>query len=61
MFTCTWLHAHDPAQLGLERFDLLALLADDHAGPRGEDRDRASFAGRSISTRPTDGVRELRP
>src|SRR5690606_36278221 len=30
---------HQPLQVALEQFDVLALLADDHAGPRRVDRD----------------------
>jgi hypothetical protein len=31
--------AHHPAQIGAQRLDVFALLADDHAGARAEDRD----------------------
>jgi hypothetical protein len=39
------LHAHDAAQLGLERLDLLALLADHHAGTGGKDGDARVLGG----------------
>ena len=53
------LHAHDAAQLRLERLDLLALLADHHARTRGEDGD-ARVLRRALDQHAADrGVREL--
>src|SRR5207248_2539208 len=39
------LHAHDAAQLGLQRLDLLALLADHYARTRREDGDARVLGG----------------
>jgi len=51
--------AHQPAQFGLERFDLLALLADHHAGRAEKMVMRASFAGPLDQHAADRGVREL--
>jgi hypothetical protein len=53
------LHAHQPPQLGLERLDLLALLADDHAGSRREDGDTGVLRRALDEHAPDRGVREL--
>src|SRR4029079_7369283 len=51
--------AHDPAQLGLQRLDRLALLADDHARPCGKDRDPRVLR-RALDDDAADGrMREL--
>src|SRR6267142_1168405 len=53
------LHAHDAAQLGLERLDLLALLADHHARPRREDGDARVLGGALDQHAADRGVRQL--
>src|SRR5205085_721246 len=53
------LHAHDAAQLRLERLDLLAFLADHHARAGGEDGD-ARVLRRALDQHAADrGVRQL--
>ena len=53
------LHAHQPAQLAFEGFDLLALLADHDARPGREDRNARVFRGSLDDYAPHGSMREL--